>query len=273
MAGAARSQTSTAGLPPVPHFTNGRVIDQTNSLTDQQIAALDAKLKAYEDSTTTQIVILLIQTLNGYPIQDYSVAVFDSNKIGQAKKNNGAIIVLAISDHKGFITTGYGLEPTLTDASTSVIYNQILVPAMRAGDVYGGLDRTTTAMMQVAAGEFHAPAQSPVRGRRNPPSISGVFLVIMGFFFLLFIMRALVGTGARRTVVGSRAGGSGCLGGLLQGLFWSSIFNSGARGCGGGGGSGFSSGGFGGFGGGGFGGGGFSGGGGMTGGGGAGGDW
>jgi len=247
-------------------------VDQTGTLNDQQIAALNAKLHRYEDSTSTQIVILLVSTLNGTPASDFAVAVFDSNKIGQAKKNNGALILLALNDHQGFISTGYGLEPTLTDAATSMIYKEILVPALRKGDVYGGLDQATTAMMQVVAGEFHNDhPRSPFSSRRGAPSVHGTFLIVVGFFVLLFLMRAFAGTGARRTVVGAGGGGSGCLGGLLQGLFWSSIFNSGRGGWGGGGfGGGMGGGGgFGGFGGGG----GFSGGGGMTGGGGAGGSW
>jgi len=261
---------STSNYPAVPLFKTGYVLDETNSLSSEQIAALDQKLRHYQDSTSTQIVILLIPTLGGYPVEDFAVAIYDSNKIGQKNKNNGALILLAMQDHKGWITTGYGLEPTLTDAATSMIYQQILVPALRKGDVYAGLNQATTAMFQVIGGEFkNENPQSPFRGRRNAPSPGGLFLIVVGFFVFLFIMRALAGSGAKRTVVGSGGAGSGCMGGILQGLFWSSLFNTGRGGLGGGG---FSGGGFGGFGGGGgFGG--FSGGGGMTGGGGAGGGW
>src|ERR1017187_389829 len=138
----------------VPHFTEGHVLDRTNTLNQGQIAALDAKLRHYEDSTSTQICILLIPTLGGNPVEDFTVEVYDSNHIGQAHKNNGALILLALNDHQGWITTGYGLEPTLTDAATSMIYQQILVPALRKGDVYSGLDQATTAMFQVIGGEF-----------------------------------------------------------------------------------------------------------------------
>jgi uncharacterized protein len=244
------------------------VLDETNTLTDAQVAALSAKLRGFEDSTTTQITVLLIPTLAGYPVQDFTVEVFDSNHIGQKSKNNGALVLLAMSDHKGWITTGYGLEPTLTDAATSMIYREILTPALRRGAVYEGLDSATSAMMQIVTGEFKATPKSPVRRPGQAPSISGVFAIIVGFFIVLFFLRALFGTGARRTVVGRGGSGSGCFGGILQGLLWSTIFNSGRGGWGGGGfrGGGFGGGGFGG-------GGGWSGGGGMTGGGGAGGDW
>jgi uncharacterized protein len=258
---------SSNGAPPIPHFTQGYVIDQTGTLTPEQMQSLNAKLRRFDDSTSTQVVILVVSTLNGYPPSDYAIQVALENKIGQTKKNNGALILLAMNDHKGFIATGYGLEPTLTDAATSMIYRQILVPALKKGDLYGGLDQATTAMIQVIGGEFkNENPQSPIRNHRPAPSMGGVFLIVIIFFVVLFFLRAAAGTGTRRTLVGSGGAGSGCFGGLMQGLFWSSIFNSGRGGGWGGGG------GFGGFGGG-SGGGGFSGGGGSFGGGGAGGDW
>jgi uncharacterized protein len=260
---------SPSDEPPIPRFTQGPVIDESGSLTAQQIAALTAKLRTFEDSSSTQIAVLLIPTLNGYPAEDYAVQVAQENHLGQSKKNNGALILLAMNDHKGFIATGYGMEPTLTDAATSMVYQEILVPALRKGDVYGGLDRATDAIIQIVHGEFkndHPP--SPLRGRKSP-SLTGVVFIIIIFFVIMFFLRAAAGTGARRTVVGSGGGGSGCLGGILQGLFWSSLFNTGRRG--GWGGGGFTGGGFGGgsFGGGG----GWGGGGGSFGGGGAGGSW
>ena len=258
----------SSGSPAIPMLHAGYVLDETNTLNPSELAALDAKLRHYEDSTSTQICIVLIPSLKGNPVEDFAVTVLDSNHIGQAHKNNGALILLALTDHQGWISTGYGLEPTLTDAASSMIYQQILVPALRKGDVYGGLDQATTAMFQVIGGEFkNENPQSPFRGRRGAPSPGGALIIVFGFFIFLFIMRALAGTGSKRTVVGAGGAGSGCMGGILQGLFWSSIFNSGRGGWGGGGFGG------GGFGGGGFGGGGFSGGGGMGGGGGAGGGW
>jgi uncharacterized protein len=256
--------------PPLPHFTTGPVVDETGSLNAQQIAALDQKLNTYHDSTGTWIAIALIHSANGYPLEDLAIEIADSNGL-KAKNNNVAIILLSMNEHKGFIATGYGLEPTLTDAATSMVYQEILVPALRRGDAYGGLDSATTAMIQIVAGEFHnEQARSPLRRRPNPPSVTGVFLIVIGFFILMFLLRAMAGTGASRTVVGAGGGSSGCMGGILQGLFWSTIFNTGrsgwgSGGLGGGGFGGGSSGGWGGFGGGG--------GGGSFGGGGAGGGW
>lgn len=267
---AVHAQVGYKDRPPIPRFTQGPVMDQTGTLTSDQVSSLDQKLRAWEDSTTNQIAILVIPTLNDFPIEDYAVAVFDSNHFGKNDKNNGALIVIALNDHKFFVSTGYGLEPVLPDASVTMIEREVLVPELKNGDLYSALDKTTLAMIQEIGGEFQAPT-SPVSKRGTPPNAGIVFFVIAAFFIVLVVLRAMFGTGARRTIVGSGGSGSGCLGGILQGLFWSSILNSG-RGRGGNiWGGGFGGGGFGG---GGFGsGGGWGGGGGSTGGGGAGGSW
>lgn len=253
------AQISTSGRPPIPKLTSP-VYDGTGTLSPEEKATLEAKLRANEDSTSTQIAIMIISTLDGYPASDFAIEAAQENKVGQAKKNNGALILLAKDDRKWFIATGYGLEPTLTDATASYIGREILVPALRAKDYYGGLNASVDAIIKATAGEFKAePAKKKVRDGGS----AMIFVVI--FFVILVLARAFFGTGTRRTLVSKGGSGSGCMDGILQGLFWSMLFNSGGRG------GGSSSGGFGGFGGGG--GGGWSGGGGSFGGGGAGGDW
>ena len=252
------SQLSTSGRPPIPKLTSP-IYDETGTLSAQEIASLESKLRRFEDSTSTQVAIMIIKTLDGYPASDFAIEAAQENKIGQAKKNNGALIMLAKNDRKGFIATGYGLEPTLTDAICSQIYRQILTPALKQNDYYGGLSRSIDAIKQAIGGEFKA---EPIKRRGRDGGGAMIWVALL--FVVFIILRALFGTGTRRTVVGSGGGGSGCMGGILQGLFWSSLFNNFGRG-------GSSSGGFGGgFGGGG---GGWSGGGGSFGGGGAGGDW
>jgi uncharacterized protein len=258
------AQLSTAGRPPIPKLTSP-VYDETNTLTSEQADALRRKLRANEDSTSTQIAIVIINTLQDYPASDFAIAVGQENKIGQGKKNNGAIILLAKNDHQGFIATGYGLEPTLTDATCDYIFQNILRPALRDNDYYGGLDKATDAIIKATAGEFKAEPKNTFRLRRNP-SGGGAMIIVVIFFIILIVVRGIAGSGVHRTVVGSKGGTSGCWGGILQGLFWSSIFsNRGGSGWGGGG-FGGGSGGF-------SGGGGWGGGGGSFGGGGAGGSW
>jgi uncharacterized protein len=267
-----QAQNPSDTRPPYPKFTSP-VYDETGTLTADQKAALEKRLYYYADSTSTQIQVAIIHTTKGYPLSDFAAETGQANKLGQAKKKNGALIILAKDDRKAFIATGYGLEPTLTDAALSIVYHDILQPALKRGDFYGGLDTTISAMMQLVGGEFKSSSKDQPFLQKNGGSqtrsrgrgFGGWGIMIMIILFIVF--RIIAGTGIRRTVVGSGGGRSGCLGGIMQGLFWSSLFNSGRGGWGGG-----SSGGmFGGGGGGGFSG--WSGGGGSFGGGGAGGSW
>jgi uncharacterized protein len=253
-----------SGRPPIPKLTSP-VYDETGTLSSVQADALRRKLRANEDSTSTQIAIVIINSLNDYPASDFAITIGQENKIGQGKKNNGGIILLAKNDHQGFIATGYGLEPTLTDATAHDIFENILKPSLRENDYYGGLDKATDAIIKATAGEYKAEPKK-FSFRRQSSSGAGAMIIVLIFFIILIVARGVMGSGTHRTVVGSKGGMSGCMGGILQGLFWSSIFsNRGGSGWGGGGlgGGGFSGGG----------GGGWSGGGGSFGGGGAGGSW
>ena len=256
-------QLSTSGRPPIPKLTS-HVYDETGSLSEGEQDQLRAKLRAYEDSTSTQIAIMIISTLNGYPANDFAIEAGQENKLGQTKKNNGALILLSISDRKWFIATGYGLEPTLTDAEGSRIGREILVPALKQGKYFEGLNGTVDAVIAATRGEYTA---DPKSAKDRDSGWGGAFGYVIAFFVIMIVSRILFGAGGNRTVIGRRGGRSGCGGGAMQALFWSSLLSSGRRSGGGWSGGGFGGGGFGG------GGGGFGGGGGSFGGGGAGGSW
>jgi uncharacterized protein len=215
-----------------------RVTDFTNSLSFNEWRALETRLQQFEDSTSTQIAVLLINSLKGEAIEDYSMQVFEKNKIGQKSKDNGVLVVVAKDDKKARIEVGYGLEGVLTDALSSQIVNDEMNPDFKANNFYAGLTSGVSAIMAATAGEYKA---KPVGG--SAPLISGIMvLFFIGFFFVFFL--PLLAT-KRRYVIGS--GGS----------FYNSGWGWGGRGSGGGG----------------FSGGGWSGGGGMAGGGGATGSW
>jgi uncharacterized protein len=229
--------------PEVPQLQQ-RVTDFTNTLNFNEWRALETRLKQFEDSTSTQIAILIINSLEGGALEDYSMKVFEKNKLGQKGKDNGVLILVAKADRKIRIEVGYGLEGALTDAATTQIREREINPRFRTGDFYGGLDRAVSAIFAATAGEYKVDA----RGKKAPLTtviMMLIFFGIMGAFVLpMFSSR-------RRTVIGSR----GSM--YRSGWGWPYI---GGGGFGGGGGS---------FGGGG----GFSGGGGMAGGGGSSGSW
>jgi uncharacterized protein len=233
----------TAGETKIPKLEQ-RVSDFTNTLSFQEWQQLDHLLKSYEDSTSTQVVVLMVNSLEGESIEEYANKTFSLNKIGQTKKDNGVLLVIAKQDHAMRIEVGYGLEGVLTDALTSQIIRLEITPYFKADNYFGGIVTGVDAIMRAATGEYHADG----KGNKSPQVTVGfVFLAIMfGLFFLLPMLAS-----RRRSIIGSNG---------------HSYYSGWGYGGGGFGGGGFGSGGFGG-------GGGFSGGGGMSGGGGASGSW
>jgi len=215
-----------------------RVSDFTNTLSFQEWQQLDYLLKSYEDSTSTQVVVLMINSLEGESVEEYANKVFTENKIGQAKKDNGVLLVIAKQDHAMRIEVGYGLEGVLTDAITSQIIREGITPHFKAGNYFGGIATGVDAIMRATAGEYHANS----KGKGAPAASAG--LVTLVIIFVVFVLMPMM-TSRRRSIIGS--GGHSYYSGWGYG--------------GGFGGGGFGSGG------------GFSGGGGMSGGGGASGSW
>ena len=222
-----------------------RVTDFTNTLNYNEWRLLESRLKQFEDSTSTQIVVLLVSSLNGSDIFDYSMKVFDENKIGTKSKNNGVLIVVAKDDRKIRITPGYGLEGVLTDALSTQIIERDIKPYFKANNFYAGLSSGVSSIIAATAGEYKVQS----RGKSAPlitVIMTLIFFGVIGALVLPFL------AGRRRSVIGSR--------GTIYASGWGWPYG------GSGSGGGFSGGSFGG-------GGGFSGGGGMSGGGGASGSW
>jgi uncharacterized protein len=96
----------------------GRVVDQANIMTAQSRSELEAKLKELEDKSSIQLVVATVKSLQGSDVETYANGLFRSWKLGEAKKNNGVLLLIAPAEHKVRIEVGYGLEGTLTDASS-----------------------------------------------------------------------------------------------------------------------------------------------------------
>jgi uncharacterized protein len=225
-----------------------RVNDFTNTLTFNEWKSIENLLKRFEDSTSTQIVVLMVDSLNGQPIEDYAVKVFEKNKIGQAQKDNGVLLVIAKDDRKTKIEVGYGLEGVLTDITCEQIIDREMIPQFKDANFYGGILTGVTSIMSAVGGEYKAEPKG-----KAAPAISGA-LVIMFLLFFFYVLLPLVAS-RRRTIIGS--GNWNHFSGWGYGGFWGGGFGGGLGGGIGGGMSG----------------GGWSGGGGMSGGGGATGSW
>jgi uncharacterized protein len=262
--GAATAQT-------FPKFT-GFVVDAANVIPPDQEAALTKRLDDLQKATGNQFVVATVPDLEGYPIEDYGNRLIRSWGVGLKGANNGAILLVAPNDRKVRIEVGYGLEPVLTDAFSSVVINQQIVPRFKAGDMAGGIVAGANAVADQLAlpdAEAHAKvtAAAAEYDKTHRRSSSGGGGVPIGLIFFGIVLAAIVipmlsrKVGGKRYTGGSSGGGSGALPIVL----WS-IADAMTRG--GGGGGGWSGGGGGDSGGGGWGGGGFGGGGGGSGGGG-----
>lgn len=237
-----------AGMPAFPALT-GPVVDQAHLLPAPVVNSLSQKLANYASNTGTQLVVVTLSTLNGYPIDYYGYQLGRHWGIGQKGKNNGALLIVDAGEKKLRIEVGYGLEGTLTDAQSSSIIHNIIVPQFKRGDYGGGIAAGANAILTVLGNQQHAVQRQHVRERSG----TGFLMLIILLFVFSPVLAVISGRGAM-----GRTGASGWLSWLALGML-----------AGGFGGGGFGRGGFGG--GGGFGG--FSGGGGSFGGGGASGGW
>ncbi len=236
-----------------PEKPNKLVNDYTNTLNSAQVASLEQKLVAFDDSTTIQVSVVLIKTLDGYEINDYGYQLGRKWGIGGSEKNTGILVLASIGDRQVTIQTGYGMEGALPDAIAKRIIENEIKPHFREGNYYAGLDAATDAIISYTKGEYKNDQPKNKTAKKSFP-IGLIVLIIIGIIFL--ISRGGRGGGGRN-VIGGRGGAN---------IFWWSLLagmgNSGRRGGGFGGGGfggGSSGGGFGGFGGGSFGGGGASG--------------
>ena len=232
------------------------VYDYANVLSTTEKAQLEEKLIKYSDSTTTQIVVITIETLKGEDIGILTPKWGHAWGIGgTAKDDNGVLILLAKAERKIWISPGYGVEDRLTAGIGGEITRNIIIPEFKAGSYYKGLDKGTDALIDVFKGKYKGERRQIKGKEKSFPIIPFIVIIIV---ILVLISRNKGGGGGNS---GNRGGGPS----LLDVLILSSLGrNSGGGGFGGSSGGGFGGGG-GGFGGG-FGGGGFSGGG-------SGGDW
>src|ERR1700744_2128368 len=136
----------------IPAKASTLVNDYANVPTPESRQMLERKLDAYNDSTSTQIAIVLVQSLGDYDINSYGTALGRKWGIGEKGKNNGLLILAAINDHKVTIQTGYGMEGSIPDAITNQIINEDIRPHFRQqpADYYGGLDLATTDIIKYA---------------------------------------------------------------------------------------------------------------------------
>lgn len=231
--------------PNPPRLVN----DFTNTLTPEQAQALEQKLIAYDDSTSNQVAIVMMNSLQDYPIEEVSLGILRAWGVGGKEHSNGIVVLVSKEDHKIRIEVGFGLEGAITDVTSKSIIDNDLTPNFKEGNFYRGFDDATDDIIKAAAGEYKAPeGYNKGKGKGFPFGVI-IFLIIL--FSIIFRNR-----GGGKGGMMSRRG----YGGFWTGMLLGNMLGGSGGGGGGGGWSGGGGGGFGGFGGGGGGGGGASGG-------------
>lgn len=138
----------------VPELWGHRIHDEANVLLPKNIDYLESRLKAYEDSASNQIAILVIPSLEGENLEAYSLRVAEAWKLGQEKKDNGLLILVAVDDHKIRFEVGQGLEGVLTDALCSRIIRNKMAPEFRRNNYAAGLNDALDVVILSIAGEY-----------------------------------------------------------------------------------------------------------------------
>ncbi|WP_234736447.1 TPM domain-containing protein [Tellurirhabdus bombi] len=229
------------GIPPRPNPPR-LVNDLVGILKPNEREQLEQKLRAYNDSTSTQIVVLIVKTTEPYPIGDFSFQVGRAWGVGQQGKNNGLILTWNPQARKVFIATGYGLEGAIPDAIAKRIVSQIITPHFKKEEWYAGLNEGTNEIIRRATGEYQSEESGDSEGY-------GIFAMLLILFIILIVIAWI---GRNRGGGGNRSRGGGGFFPFPYTTFSGWGGSSGNWGGGGGGGGGS----FGGFGGGSFGGGG-----------------
>lgn len=138
----------------VPELWGQCVHDDAHVLQQGTVDQLEKDLKSYEDSTSNQIAILIIQSLDGDVLEEFSIRVVEKWKLGQKGKDNGVLLLIAVDDHKMRIEVGKGLQGVLTDALSSRIIRNEMAPAFRRGDYDAGVNAAITAITKAIGGEY-----------------------------------------------------------------------------------------------------------------------
>lgn len=248
------SPGSAAALPAVPPLV-GRINDRAGLLPAETRARLEGQLSAFEQQTSHQFAVLIVDGLQGEDVASYALRVVEAWKLGQARHDNGLLLLIALGDRRMRIEVGYGLEGSIPDLLASRIIRNVLTPAFRARDYGGGVERALALLMDAARGLKVQVPERPRGGARRGPGTSMIWVLLalgwgLGSLALGARRQRLLGGGqGRRRGIGGFDGLAGLglgLGGPWSGPRGRDHDSGGFWGGGGGGGFGGGGGGFGG---------------------------
>ncbi|GEP08339.1 TPM domain-containing protein [Methylobacterium gnaphalii] len=174
---------------------DGRVTDAAGVLPQDVRERITAKLKAQEDKSGDQIVVATVPSLQGLTVEDYANRLYREWKLGQAKQNNGALLLVAPNERKVRIEAGYGVEGALTDAVSKVIITTAITPKFKQGDLPGGIEAGADAILSVLAGDAEQwQRRAPVR-RDSVNGLEVAFWIVLILFVVIAVWRMNSGSG------------------------------------------------------------------------------
>ncbi len=210
------------------------VTDQTGTLSDQEKSILGKRLKSFNDTTSNQVIILMVASLEGKPIEDYALEIGRNNLVGTKDKNNGIVFLIVKNEKKMRIEVGRGLEGALPDITAGSIIRNEVSPFFKQQRYFDGIASGLDAIIKATAGEYHVKAEK----NKGKKPFSGIGAIIFIVIFVLFVLPRRLGFmplffGGFGGFGGGRGfGGGGSDGGGFGG------FSGGGGGFGGGGASG-----------------------------------
>jgi len=177
---------SAVAEPTFPALT-GRVVDEANLLDSAQEQALTADLKALEDKSSDQVVVVTVPSLQGYAIEDYGYQLGRHWGIGTKQLNNGVLLIVAPNERKVRIEVGRGLEPTLTDALSKIIIANAILPRFRAGDFAGGIKDGVRDITAALTGDAAEVEQRAKARHGKDPTMDWTMVIFWTVILLWFI--------------------------------------------------------------------------------------
>jgi uncharacterized protein len=201
----------------VPPFQN-YVTDLAGTLNPQQRASLEQSLRAFSAQKGSQLAVLLVPSTAPESIEQYSIRVAEDWKLGRKGVDDGALLLVAVRDRALRIEVGYGLEGVIPDAVANRVINEVIVPYLKRGDYFGGIQAGIQQLMHLIEGEpLLAPSQRDVSGGGMPAWLPLLLMAtVVGGFILRSVFGRLVGASLT-------AGAAGVIGWLLFGSLFFGI--------------------------------------------------
>ncbi len=190
-------------IPPAPaQYFN----DYAGVVTPAVVQELNGKLEQFEKDSSNQLLVALYPKMESdSAVEDYTVRVAQSWRVGQKKKDNGAVLFAFMQEHQVYLQVGYGLEAVLPDATAKRIIENEIVPRFRQNDIDGGMRAAVAAMIAATKGEYKGEGRT--HGASQPQQFSSQWGVVALFVFLILLSSLARRRNRRGFVIGGSRGG------------------------------------------------------------------